>query len=254
MIYFVSSTGPCSIPTKKLKLISLEISEPLSWITNLCFETGVHPEKLKFAKKIPVFKKGSKLLTSNYRPISLLSNINKIFEKLIFSNVHKFLETKKSIYDLQYGFRPKRSTTHALINITERIREAIDGKKVACGIFVDLQKAFDTVNHNILLSKLHRYGIRGAAYDWFKSYLSNRYQYVSLLGYDSRMKKIEHGVPQGSVLGPLLFLIYINDLPKAIKNYFVYLFVDDTNLLNISDSNASLKRKLNHDLKVLVTC
>ena len=152
---------------------------------------------------------------------------------------------------MQYGFRPKHSTTHALINITENIREAIDGEKATCGVFVDLQKAFDTVNHKILLAKLYRYGIRGAAYDWFKSYLSNRYQYVSLLGFDSKMKKIEHGVPQGSVLGPLLFLIYINDLPKAITNSFVYLFADDTNLLNISDSYKTLKKKLNYDIKGL---
>ena len=244
-------TGPCSIPSKILKMISLEIAEPLSWIANICFSTGVHPDKLKIAKIIPIYKKGSKLQTCNYRPISLLSNLNKIFEKLIFNKVYKFLDQKGTIYDLQYGFRPKHSTTHALINITERIRESLDQGKVACGIFVDLQKAFDTVNHDILLDKMHRYGIRGSASKWFKSYLSNRYQYVSLQGFDSNRTKIEHGVPQGSVLGPLLFLIYINDLPKAIKHSFVYLFADDTNMLKICDSYKLLQKQINHDLKGL---
>ena len=124
-----------------MKLISLEVSEPLSWIANICFSTGTHPEKLKIAKILPIYKKGSKLLTCNYRPISLLSNINKLFEKLIFTNVYKFLDKKSKIYGMQYGFRPKHSTTHALINITEKIRQALDEHKVACEIFVDLQKA-----------------------------------------------------------------------------------------------------------------
>ena len=165
--------------------------------------------------------------------------------------MYQFLDKKGKIYDMQYGFRPKHSTTHALINITEKIRESLDENKIACGIFVDLQKAFDTVNHKILLAKLYRYGIRGTTFEWFKSYLSNRYQYVSLLGFDSNRSKIEHGVPQGSVLGPLLFLIYINDLPNAIKNSYVYLFADDTNLLKISNSYKSLQKQMNYDLKGL---
>ena len=138
-----------------------------------------------------------------------------------------------------------------MVNITETIRAALDNKRIAGGVFVDLQKAFDTVNHEILLHKLNHYGIRGTVHDWFASYLSNRTQYVSLLGFESNVLNIRHGVPQGSVLGPLLFLIYLNDLHKAIRYSKVYHFADDTNLLNISDSPSKLQKQLNRDLKLL---
>ena len=121
------------------------------------------------ANAILIFKKDSKLIVSNYRPISLLSNINKILEKLMFKRVYEFLERNKSIYKLQFGFRAKHSTNHTLVNITETIRAALDSKKIAGGVFVDLQKAFDTVNHEILLHKLNYYGIRGTVHDWFAS-------------------------------------------------------------------------------------
>ena len=124
-------------------------------------------------------------------------------------------------------------------------------KKVACGVFVYLQKAFDTVNHDILISKLEHYGIRGIANNWFSSYLKNRSQFVSILGYESSTKPINHGVPQGSVLGPLLFLIYINDLYSSIKHSKVYHFADDTNLLNISSSPKNMQKQVNADLKIL---
>ena len=128
--------------------------------------------------------------------------------------LYVFLEERNILFQNQFGFRKNNSTSFALINITEKIKETIDNKKYGCGIFIDLRKAFDTVNHEILLNKLEHYGIRGNALIWFKSYLENRKQYVSLNGECSESKYITCGVPQGSCLGPLLFLIYINDLPN----------------------------------------
>ena len=201
------------------------------------------------------YKKDSKLIVANYRPISLLSNINKILEKVMFERLYSFLESKKCIYDLQFGFRKKHSTNHALLSMTQEIQETIDKGNVAIGVFVDFQKAFDTVNHKILLRKLEHYGIRGIANDWFSSYLTNRQQYVTIEGIKSDTKPIVHGVPQGSVLGPLLFLVYINDLNKCIRFSITRHFADDTNLLYIVDysklRNRNPTRKLNIDLKSL---
>ena len=198
--------------------------------------TGVFPSVLKTAKVVPVFKKDSKLNYSNYRPISLLSNIEKMLEKLMYKRLYAFLDYNNIIYDLQFGFRQQYSTSHALINITENIRKALEDGNIGCGVFVDLQKAFDTVDHQILLAKLNHYGIRGVSNDWFKSYLSIHNQYVSINGYESGFAAINCSVPQGSVLGPLLFLLYINDLNQAIKFCKVRHFADDTNLLCLSNS------------------
>ena len=140
------------------------------------------------------------------------------------------------------------NTFHALINITENIRKALDDGNIGCGVFVDLQKAFDTVDHQILFAKLNHYGIRGISNDWFKSYLSNRHQYVSINGYESGYC----GVPQGSALGLLLFLLYINDLNQTIKSCQVHHFADDTNLLCLSNSIKKLNKQVNVDLKHLV--
>ena len=145
--------------------------------------TGVFPSVLKTAKVVPIFKKDSKLDYSNYCPISLLSNIEKILEKLMYKRLYTFLDNK-NIYDLQFGFR-QYSTSHALINITENIRKALDDGNIGCGVFVDLQKAFDTVDHQILLAKLNNYGICGVSNDCFMLYLSNHHQYVSINGYES---------------------------------------------------------------------
>ena len=248
-------TGPNSLPQPILQSIKKSISIPLSNLFNMSFEAGQCPSFLKLSSVIPVYKKDSKLVVANYRPISLLSNINKILEKLMFNRLYSFLESHKCIYDLQFGFRQKHSTNHALLSMTQQIKDAIDNGNVAVGVFVDFQKAFDTVNHKILLRKLEHYGIRGIANKWFSSYLSNRQQYVSIGGTNSETKPMLHGVPQGSVLGPLLFLVYINDLNRCIRFSTTRHFADDTNLLFTIDyskqRNRNPMRKLNIDLKSL---
>ena len=242
------ASGPNSIPTFILKFLAWDISPLLSKLFNLSFVTGIFPNIFKTASVKPIHKKGSKLDCNNYRPISLLSNISKILEKLMYSRIYQFLDNSKCLYGRQFGFRLKHSTSHALISITEMIRGAIDSGSFACGVFIDLQKAFDTVDHKILIKKLYYYGIRGIANNWFSSYIENRSQFVSINGFESSKKFIKYGVPQGSVLGPLLFLIYINDLSQSIRNSTVHHFADDTNLLCINKSLTQLCKKVNSDL------
>ena len=178
--------------------------------------------------------------------------MKKHLKNLCIRDYKPFSVTILSIYNLQFGFRQQYSTSHALINITENIRKTLDDGNIGCGVFADLQKAFDTVDHQILLAKLNHYGICGVSNDWFIIYLSHRNQYVSINGYESGLAALNCGVPQGSVLGPLLFLLYINDLNQAIKFCKVHHFADDTNLLCLSNSIKKLNKLVNADLKHLV--
>ena len=162
------------------------------------------------------------------------------------SRLSEFLKRFNCIYKFQFGFRNNHSTNHALIQITEKIRQAIDSNSLACGVFIDLQKAFDTVNHKILLDKLQYYGIRGTSLSWFKTFLENRRQVVTISGTSSTERFITHGVPQGSVLGPLLFLLYINDLNESISHSTTYHFADDTSLLLVDKSIKKIKKLINH--------
>ena len=243
------SIGPNSIPTKLLKILSLHICSPLSDIINDSFQSGTFPEKLQLAKVIPLFKKGCPLTASNYRPISLLSVFSKIIEKVVYKRLYDFLELHNILFNFQFGFRASHSINHALISLTEMIKNTLDNKRFGCGIFLDLQKAFDTVNHEILLNKLEHYGIRGIALTWFRSYLSNREQYVSVNGYNSQNLNVTCGVPQGSVLGPLLFLIYINDIPNTSSKFAFYLFADDTSIYFESGNLEQLQKVVNSELK-----
>ena len=167
------SIGSCSIPLKFLKLFKTTLSEPISLIANIYFSTGTFPSTLKNPMVIPIYKKEDHTLCNNYRPISLLSNISKIIEKLVHIQLTKSLNKFGILYEKQFGFRNNHSTTHALLEITEKIKQACDTGQFACRVFLDLQKAFDTVNHTILLKKLTHYGIRGIANKWFQSFLEN---------------------------------------------------------------------------------
>ena len=232
------SVGPESIPAAFLKILGPDLSIILSKLFNESLTEGNFPDCLKTAKITPVYKKDSLIDIKNYRPISLLSNISKIFEKIIHDRLYNFLENHKILFENQFGFRKKHNTTHACMALTESIRNALDKGEFAAGIFVDLQKAFDTVEHKILIQKLNFYGIRGTANKLFESYLSNRTQFVQIRNSVSEVAEIKHGVPQGSVLGPLLFILYINDLHLAIKHSKTFHFADDTCLIY---SNKSLK-------------
>ena len=180
------SSGPHSIPINLLKTLGPYISNSLATLINQSFFKGIFPNKLKVAKVIPVFKKGDTETKSNYRPISLLPVFSKLYEKLMYKRLYSFITHNKVIYPLQFGFQENHSIDHALISMTEAIRNTLDNRKYGCGIFIDLQKAFDTVNHDILINKLEHYGIRGEALAWFRSYLSERHQFVSDQYYESK--------------------------------------------------------------------
>ena len=188
------SCGPNSIPTKILYLVQDQISKHLATICNLSFSTGIFPTILKTAKVIPIHKKDSRLEVSNYRPIPLLS-IDKIFEKLMHSRLVEFYEERQILYFKQFDFWKDFSTNHAILNLLEIIQKVLDDGQIACGIFIDLEKAFDTVSHDILLEKLDQYGIRGISNDWFRPYLSDRSQFVCINVFNSDYKTIKYSVP-----------------------------------------------------------
>ena len=225
-----------------------EISSPLHHIFARSFAEGTVPQQLKVAKVVPVFKSGRKDLMDNYRPISLLSCYSKIIEKIVCSRLTSFLDTNNLITNSQYGFRKKHSTLHPLIHFQNFISTALDKKQHAVAIFCDLRKAFDTVDHRILLTKLRKLGVRGAELLWFQNYLQNRKQIVCVNGSNSLLLSILIGVPQGSILGPLLFLIYINDLPLC-SELLALLFADDTTLLLADENLDDLIVKVNVELK-----
>ena len=245
------SSGPSVIPTKLLKIANPQLSRPISIIINTSFTSGTFPDSIKIANILPIHKKGSTLDINNYRPISLLSIFHKIFEKAMYQRLNDFLEMNEIIYPNQFGFRKSRSTQHSLIQIIDSINKTIDNGFYGCGIFIDLSKAFDTVNHKILLNKLEHYGIRNESLCWFQSYLNNRKQFVTINQSESELLQMTCGVPQGSVLGPLLFLIYINDLPSISNKLDFFLFADDTNIYYESPDLANLEKTINKELKKL---
>ena len=191
-----SSSGHDGISTKLLKLLSPAITPPLTMIINQSLLTGIFPEKLKIAKAIPLYKKGDPLIMGNYRPISLLPAILKLFEKVVYQQLYHYFAVDNLFYEGQYGFRNNHSRELANIELTDHILSTLDEKKIPLSIFMDLFKAFDTLDHTILIRKLHHYGITGTSLNWFKSYLTGRVQYVEINSLSSAMGPITTGVPQ----------------------------------------------------------
>ena len=233
--------------------ISASILIPILTVSvNSALSLGIFPDDLKLAKIIPLFKSGNKLDRNNYRPISLLSCFSKIFEKVIFHRLSHFFDKHSVLASCQYGFRSNRSTPHAILDIVTAIYDNINIKQYTALVTLDLTKAFDTVSHERLLIKLENYGVRGTALKLMESYLLNRSQYVSLNNVSSDCKTVKMGVPQGSVLGPLLFLIYINDLNNCTVST-PRLFADDTAILVDASSPTELQVKVNQELARIYT-
>ena len=236
------------MPVWLFKTLRGILAEPLSKLINSSISSGVFPECLKCAKIVPIFKKGEPTNMSNYRPIALLPTLSKVFEKIISIRLVDFFGKSNVIVPRQFGFLKGRSTEGAFLSVTEYIYKCLNNKEHSIGIFIDLTKAFDTVKHDTLLGKLERYGVRGLPLQWLASYLRDRRQYVTFNGSYSSVRQINIGVPQGSILGPLLFLIYINDLPNASARFRSVLYADDTTLLTSDSDYSSLIQTINAEL------
>ena len=243
-----SSCGVDSIPIAAIKSVSDVISPVLSSLINLSITSGIFPDALKVAKVTPIYKSGDKTLTANYRPISLLNTFSKIYEKVFLKRLVSFSSKHNIIYDNQYGFRRHHSTQSALVSFVDLVTDSLDRNEYVLSVFIDLSKAFDTIDHAILLRKLSNYGIRGVALEFIKSYLFGRTQCVEINGVRSEFKSITCGVPQGSSLGPFLFLLYINDLHRCTKLLKLLLFADDTTLIYSSRDLNELINIVNTEL------
>lgn len=246
-----NSPGFDGLTPAVLKQVKSLISAPLSHIVNLSFKSGIFPDDLKIAKVIPIHKAGDRHDIKNYRPISILPAFSKVFEKAIAVRLLNYMEQGEFLSDCQHGFRAKHSTETAVLQFTKHAYNLLEQKKHTVGVFIDLSKAFDSLHHKILLDKLKHYGVRGIPLDLLRNYLSNRTQRVVCNDKYSDLKNLQYGVPQGSILGPLLFLVYINDITNASAEFHYTIYADDTNLLMGDSDIGVLHRKLTAELEAV---
>ena len=236
------------ISNNLIKMARCELIKPLTKIINQMLHTGIFPEQLKISKVLPLHKANDKMSLTNYRPIALLPSISKIFECVLLEQLTNHFTDNNLLSPQQYGFRTKHSTELAALNLVDHLTYKLDTGKIPINIYIDLSKAFDTLIHDILLDKMSFYGVNGVAKKLLKSYLTQRQQIVEYNGSQSDSLEIKTGIPQGSVLGPFLFSVYINDLPLCTDMFNMIMYADDTTLFcdinSIPDGEHSLNAEL----------
>ena len=236
--------------TMSLKELSASLVRPITKIINLSIIEGTFPSVWKLAAVFPIFKGGNRRSTCNYRPISILPVVSKVAEKLIAEQIIKHLNSSSSpLHPMQFGFRSNHSTETANCFFIEKVKALLDRGGVVGAVFLDLKKAFDTINHEVLLSKLHKFNFSLDAIKWIESYLTNRSQFVRVRNYQSSSISMSAGVPQGSVLGPLLFSLYVNDLPNVCPNTNTLMYADDTVIFVHGSNAAQVADQLTNSMK-----